>query len=59
MTRLTRRHLLMAAAGGATLPLAGALRPARAAESLRVAKVVPFAWTFTPLDIGIQEGIFA
>ncbi len=59
MTRLTRRHLLTAAAGGATLPLAGALRPARAAESLRVTKVVPFAWTFTPLDIGIQEGIFA
>jgi len=59
MTRLTRRHLLTAAAGGVTLPLAGALRPARAAESLRVTKVVPFAWTFTPLDIGIQEGIFA
>jgi len=59
MTRLTRRHLLTAAAGGAVLPLSGALKPARAAESLRVAKVVPFAWTFTPLDVGIQEGIFA
>jgi len=33
--------------------------PSVAAESLRVAKVVPFAWTFTPLDIGIQTGIFA
>lgn len=33
--------------------------PAVAAESLRVAKVVPFAWTFTPLDIGMQNGIFA
>ena len=33
--------------------------PAHAAEKLRVAKVVPFAWTFTPLDIGMQEGIFA
>ena len=30
-----------------------------AAETLRVAKVVPFAWSFTPLDIGIQSGIFA
>jgi ABC-type nitrate/sulfonate/bicarbonate transport system substrate-binding protein len=59
MTRLTRRHLLSAAAAGAVLPLAGALKPARAVETLRVAKVVPFAWTFTPLDIGIQEGIFA
>src|SRR5580693_10025257 len=35
------------------------LAPAHAAEKLRVAKVVPFAWTFTPLDIGMQEGIFA
>jgi NitT/TauT family transport system substrate-binding protein len=33
--------------------------PAQAAEKLRVAKVVPFAWSFTPLDIGIQQGIFA
>src|SRR5262249_49670355 len=33
--------------------------PSVAAESLRVAKVVPFAWTFTPLEIGIQTGIFA
>jgi len=33
--------------------------PAGAAEKLRVAKVVPFAWTFTPLDIGMQMGIFA
>ncbi len=32
---------------------------ARANEKLRVAKVVPFAWTFTPLDVGIQAGIFA
>src|SRR5215471_10777631 len=34
------------------------LTPAQAAEKLRVAKVVPFAWSFTPLDIGIQQGIF-
>jgi ABC-type nitrate/sulfonate/bicarbonate transport system substrate-binding protein len=46
-------------AGGAALPLSAKFAPVRAAEKLRVAKVVPFAWTFTPLDIGIQEGIFA
>ena len=33
--------------------------PADAAETLRVLKVVPFAWTFTPLDVGMQTGIFA
>lgn len=33
--------------------------PAGAAEKLRVGKAVPFAWTFTPLDVGIQTGIFA
>src|SRR3984893_10166855 len=35
------------------------LAPAQGAEKLRVAKVVPFAWSFTPLDIGMQTGIFA
>jgi NitT/TauT family transport system substrate-binding protein len=33
--------------------------PAGAAEKLRVSKAVAFAWTFTPLDVGIQTGIFA
>jgi NitT/TauT family transport system substrate-binding protein len=33
--------------------------PAGAAERLRVGKAVPFAWTFTPLDVGMQTGIFA
>jgi NitT/TauT family transport system substrate-binding protein len=33
--------------------------PAHSAEKLRVGKAVAFAWTFTPLDIGIQTGIFA
>ena len=32
--------------------------PANATEKLRVGKAVAFAWTFTPLDIGIQTGIF-
>jgi ABC-type nitrate/sulfonate/bicarbonate transport system substrate-binding protein len=39
--------------------LATLVTPASAAETLRVAKVVPFAWTFTPLDVGMQTGIFA
>src|SRR5581483_1595503 len=46
--------LLVAAAA-----LSLAQSSAHANEKLRVAKVVPFAWTFTPLDIGIQAGIFA
>jgi len=36
-----------------------AVTPAGAAEKLRVGKAVAFAWTFTPLDVGIQTGIFA
>src|SRR6202167_3630115 len=45
--------------GAAALLVAAMLAPAHAAETLRVAKVVPFAWSFTPLDIGIAAGIFA
>ena len=26
---------------------------------MRVGKAVPFAWTFTPIDVGIETGIFA
>ena len=33
--------------------------PAGAAEKIRVVKAVAFAWTFTPLDVGIEAGIFA
>ncbi len=53
---VTKRTLLtgIAALGASTL-----VRPAGAAEKLKVAKAVPFAWTFTPLDVGIQMGIFA
>ena len=32
---------------------------AQAAEKLRVGKAVAFAWTFTPIDVGVQTGIFA
>jgi ABC-type nitrate/sulfonate/bicarbonate transport system substrate-binding protein len=33
--------------------------PAGSAETLRVGKAVPFAWTFTPVDVGIETGQFA
>jgi NitT/TauT family transport system substrate-binding protein len=41
--------------------LAGALiaTPSHAAAPLRVAKAVPEAFSFTPLDIGIRKGFFA
>src|SRR5712692_1919958 len=32
---------------------------ALAADKVRVGKAVPFAWTFTPIDVGIEVGIFA
>src|SRR5262249_62164523 len=28
-------------------------------DRVRVGKAVPFAWTFTPIDVGIAVGIFA
>ena len=36
-----------------------AVTPAVAADKLRVGKAVPFAWTFTPIEVGIETGIFA
>src|SRR5437879_1366127 len=33
--------------------------PAGAAEKLRVGKAVAFAWTFTPVEVGITTGLFA
>ena len=32
---------------------------ALAADKLRIGKAVPFAWTFTPIEVGIDAGIFA
>jgi NitT/TauT family transport system substrate-binding protein len=54
VTAVNRTISLFAAA------LAGALcvGQAQAAEALRVAKAVPEAFSFTPLDIGIHEGFF-
>src|ERR1700724_280103 len=46
--------LLAAAFAGAFIAA-----PAPAAETLRVAKAVPEAFSFTPLDIGIRTGLFA
>jgi len=52
--------MLRAVSSAAAAILALALvAPAGAAEKLRVGKAVAFAWTFTPLDVGIQMGIFA
>jgi ABC-type nitrate/sulfonate/bicarbonate transport system substrate-binding protein len=30
-----------------------------AADKLRIGKAVPFAWTFTPIEVGTEVGIFA
>jgi NitT/TauT family transport system substrate-binding protein len=35
-----------------------AVAPARAAETLRVGKAVPEAFSFVPLDVGMREGFF-
>src|SRR6185437_3916312 len=45
---------LAAIASALTLAL-----PAHAADKVRVGKSVGTAWTFTPLDVGLHEGIFA
>src|SRR5688500_175857 len=39
--------------------LALQVTPALAAEKLRVGKAVGFAWTFTPIEVGIETGQFA
>src|SRR5262249_57865092 len=45
--------LWLAAAGLLPAP------PAGAAETLRVGKAVPEAFSFVPLDVGIRQGLFA
>ena len=39
--------------------LALMVTPAGAVEKLRVGKAVAFAWTFTPIEVGIETGQFA
>src|SRR5262245_49955177 len=38
--------------------LALSSQPGHAADTIRVGKSVPIAWTFTPLDIGVEIGIW-
>jgi NitT/TauT family transport system substrate-binding protein len=49
-----RHHLIRALA----LIAVAVVAPAQAADKLRVGKAVPFAWTFTPIDVGTEVGIF-
>jgi ABC-type nitrate/sulfonate/bicarbonate transport system substrate-binding protein len=39
--------------------LAALTPPTHAADKIRVGKAVGTSWTFTPLDVGMHEGIFA
>ena len=52
------RHHLIAATLAAALITLTAAAPAMADESLKVGKSVPQAFGFTPLNIGIETGIF-
>lgn len=48
---------VLTAAMTAALAFAATAPGARAADTISVGKAVPFAWTFTPIDIGVQKGI--
>ena len=54
--RTLRISLVATAAFATALALAS---PGHAADKVRVGKAVGTAWTFTTVDIGIKEGIFA
>ena len=49
----------LAGALGALFIGLGLAAPAQAADKITVGKAVGTAWTFTPIDVGIHEGIFA
>jgi NitT/TauT family transport system substrate-binding protein len=54
MDRLNRSSLSIA------IPLLAALaQPAHAADTIHVGKAQNTAWTFLPIDIGIEQGLFA
>ena len=53
------QHHLIRALALAALAAAAFASAAAAAERVRVGKAVPFAWTFTPIDVGIEVGTFA
>ena len=52
-------HLIRALVLALVLAMVALASSAQAADSIRVGKAVPFAWTFTPIDVGIEVGIFA
>jgi hypothetical protein len=55
-----RHHLIRALVLAVVSVVVAAVSPsAMAADKVRVGKAVPFAWTFTPLDVGTEVGIFA
>jgi NitT/TauT family transport system substrate-binding protein len=49
--RVSRLSIIVALALG--------ILPAHAADKVRAAKAVDVAWSFIPLDVGVEEGIFA
>jgi ABC-type nitrate/sulfonate/bicarbonate transport system substrate-binding protein len=54
------KHCLLRALVLALVPLlAVPLTRGALADVVRVGKAVPFAWTFTPIDVGVDVGIFA
>jgi len=55
---MTFRSLLIGSALSLCLG-AAALAPALAADKVRAGKSVGVAWSFIPLDVGVEEGIFA
>jgi ABC-type nitrate/sulfonate/bicarbonate transport system substrate-binding protein len=42
----------------ASLLIAASTAGAPAADKLRIGKAVPFAWTFTPIEVGVEVGTF-
>jgi ABC-type nitrate/sulfonate/bicarbonate transport system substrate-binding protein len=56
MQQTPKRVLVLALAVIVSAAVAGT---AAAADRVRVGKAVPFAWTFTPIDVGIAVGTFA
>jgi ABC-type nitrate/sulfonate/bicarbonate transport system substrate-binding protein len=53
------QHYLIRALALAALAAGAFASAAAAADRVRVGKAVPFAWTFTPIDVGIEVGTFA
>jgi NitT/TauT family transport system substrate-binding protein len=52
---MTSKFAVAAAFAGVAL----SYQPAQALDTIRVGKSVPIAWTFTPLDMGVEQGIWA